>query len=65
MAISLTTKLIENVDELEILKMPEGGFLVARPRHRDSMNYCTPFLFAATTVDEALKYIKGRLQPKT
>ncbi|EKS37772.1 hypothetical protein [Afipia clevelandensis] len=52
--------------ELEIKKMPEGGYLVLDPigRDRDGFNYRPPFRFAATSVDEALKYIKGRLEPK-
>lgn len=48
---------------LEIRKMPEGGYLVADIYH-DMGNRILPFMFAATTIDEALKFVKSKLEPK-
>jgi hypothetical protein len=51
-----------DMTELNIQRLPEGGFLVTG-RHYQGM--VTPFLFASTTIDEALKYIKRKLTPTT
>lgn len=45
--------------EFLIQKMPDGGFLVLRP---GGERYCGPSaMFASTSIEEALKYIKGKL----
>lgn len=47
---------------LEIRKMPDGGYVIGdgydfEGRYRNMH-------FASTSVDEALKYIKGKLEPR-
>ena len=49
-------------DAFEIRKMSEGGYLVGYATWR-SDSYNPPF-FASSTVDEALKFIRAKLEPK-
>lgn len=48
---------------LEIRKMTDGGYLVAPAERREGYCQIGP-CFASSTIDEALKYIKGKLEPK-
>jgi hypothetical protein len=49
---------------MEIQKLKDGGYLVSDSvRGSCGFDY-VPFCFASTTIDEALKYIKGQLEPK-
>lgn len=54
--------IIQGSAALEIQKMPDGGYVVGdglvRPGDWRQMH------FAATSIDEALKYIKSKLEPK-
>ena len=57
---NMATVLPANI--LEIHKMPDGGYLVG-DGYRMSGEYRT-MLFASSSIDEALKYIKSKLEPK-
>jgi hypothetical protein len=51
---------------MQIDKIKDGGYLVSdshRGEIRGGFDY-VPFQFASTTIDEALKYIKSKLEPK-
>lgn len=46
-----------------IEKMPEGGFVVTDAGYRaDPARYCPP-LYSSTTIDEALRFIRNKLEP--
>ena len=47
--------------ELIIRRMPDGGFLVTGAFNHPGM--MTPLMYASTTIDEALKYMKRKLTP--
>ncbi len=49
---------------MRIQKMNDGGYLVMDSKEYDGGARHFPFLFASTTIDEALKYIKSKLEPK-
>lgn len=54
---------IKKIDALEIYKLPEGGFLVRdcyRPEGFSSTGPC----FASTTIEEALRFVKKKLEVK-
>lgn len=53
---------IITVTGLEIRKMPDGGYIVGDGQ-RDYGDY-RMMRFASTSIDDALKYIKGNLEPK-
>jgi hypothetical protein len=57
---------METLNELEIRRMPDGGYLVSDAFHRSSgMESFRQMRFAATSIEEALKYIKGKLGQQT
>jgi hypothetical protein len=47
--------------QLVIERLPDGGFLVRGEYSHMRQGCITPFLFAATTVEEALRYVKKKL----
>lgn len=49
--------------ELEIRKMPDGGYIVGDGYRGD--NSWRQLNFASSSIDEALKYIKGKLEGET
>lgn len=54
---------MENCTELEIRKMPDGGFMVGDIYHRDSGFVPRGPRFASTSIEDALKYIRDKLVP--
>jgi hypothetical protein len=54
------------VKELELHKMSEGGYVVIPSgMMRSYEGYRVPAaMFASTTIDEALKFIKNKMEPK-
>lgn len=50
------------VTQLEIQKLPEGGYMVMPARGYNQQGMFWAPLFACTTIEEALKYIKGKLK---
>jgi len=54
--------ILENISNLEIQKLPDGGYMIGDGFSR-SGDY-RQMRFASTSIDEALKYIKARLEPK-
>jgi hypothetical protein len=49
------------MNELSIRRLQDGGFLVTQVYRGNG--YMDPALFACTTIDEALKYVKRNLTP--
>lgn len=47
----------------QLRKMMDGGYLVRPGENHEGMYPAYP-CFACTTIEEALKYIKGKLEPK-
>ena len=52
----------DQIYQLQIEKLPDGGYVVVDGYRRDSGDYRGP-RFASTSIDDALKYIKEKLQP--
>lgn len=48
---------------MRIEKLKDGGYLVS-DTHQDFGQNFLPFLFASTTIEESLKYIKNKLEPR-
>lgn len=46
-------------EALEIVKLPEGGFMVKESNRGDG--YYVSMLFASSTIEEALKFMKVKL----
>lgn len=53
----------ETVYDLEIRKMLDGGFLVVDAYRGGGM--VSTFRFASSTIEEALEYVKSKLEPTT
>lgn len=51
------------MDCLVLKKAPEGGYMVHEMDRGGGFNY-PPLTFASTTIDESLKFIKSKLEPR-
>lgn len=57
-------KNLDYCDQLEIRKMPEGGYIVASGRSRDEFGCPGMAIFAATSIKTALDFMRVKLTKK-
>lgn len=50
-------------DAMTLMRMPSGGFLVIQGRPRDGFDSYAGPVFASTTIDESLKFIRDKVKP--
>ncbi len=52
-------------DGLTLRRMPQGGFLVSDDPQIGSRGMTTQFHFASTSIDDALKFMRDKINPIT
>lgn len=55
------TEIKSDNNSFNISKQPEGGFTVSPPPGYDKFSYAPWPMFACTTIEEALKFLKSKL----